>query len=775
MARILMLTQFYPPFLGGEERFVEALSVQLAARGYSVAVATLWREGLPTYAIEGGVRVYRLRGTVQRADWLFSDTERPHMPPFPDPEMVLALREVVHAEAPEIVHAHNWLVHSFLPLKAWSRAKLVLHLHDYSLACAKKKLIYLKQHGDPCQGPRLTKCLGCGADHYGAAKGTPTVLANFAMGAVERRLVDRFVAISRATAAGNGLVDSGLPYEIIPNFLPNDVSADEHHSAYLTQLPGEGFLMFAGALGVYKGVDVLLRAYAGLTDAPPLVLIGYSSAEYPLALGELPGNVFLYQDWPREAVMGAWHRSLAGIIPSIWAETFGLVALEAMLAARPVIASRIGGLADVVIDGETGLLVPPNDEAALRHAIERLLADEGLRTRLGEAGRARAREFAPDMIMPRFEVMYEQLRAPARAHAPGDAGRAAQATQPAGEEGGQRRTITGPIALKKGGRMETVRLGVRYGTNLMAMVAEQEGRKAALIAGGRFVTSEIAKLPRMVGVAVLKRTRPELLQQEPPPLYSPAIVDAVQRLAAPVVPYEIAVGAFWTHVADEGYPRNYAAGPMAKGGGYEQKLLEYFVSLDLLTVRPGDVVIDVASEWSAFPAVVRRRAHATVYQQDLIYPPGVHGDRIGGNAADMHIPDAFADTLVLHNAFEHFEGAADTAFIPEAWRVLKPGGKVCILPLLLTEHFSNVTDPLLNRPGIVWDRGARICPVPGWHNRFGRFYDAAALGRRVLMPAVELGFEAKVFHVTNAKAVHSLAYLHFVLELHKPALAAATE
>ena len=63
-----------------------------------------------------------------------------------------------------------------------------------------------------------------------------------------------------------------------------------------------------------------------------------------------------------------------------------------MAAGRPVVASAVGGLKDLVVDGETGLLVPPGDVQALREALRRLLDDRGLRERLGQAARERARE-----------------------------------------------------------------------------------------------------------------------------------------------------------------------------------------------------------------------------------------------------------------------------------------------------------------------------------------------------------------------------------------------
>ena len=73
-------------------------------------------------------------------------------------------------------------------------------------------------------------------------------------------------------------------------------------------------------------------------------------------------------------------------------EGFGVTCLEAMAHGKPVVASAVGGLLDLVVDGETGLLVPPRDPAALRRALERLLSDPELRRRLGAAARERARE-----------------------------------------------------------------------------------------------------------------------------------------------------------------------------------------------------------------------------------------------------------------------------------------------------------------------------------------------------------------------------------------------
>jgi glycosyltransferase involved in cell wall biosynthesis len=414
--RILMLTDVYPPVVGGVEQHVRNLSRALARRGHQVTVATLRHNGSPADELDGEVRVLRLQGTTQRVTALFSQADRRYAPPLPDPEVVLALGRLVRRERPDIVHAHNWLVHSFLPLRGLTGARLVVTLHEYSLACPKKSLIY---RAAACAGPGLVKCLGCGIDHYGLPKGLATVLASRLMGPVERLAVDMFLPVSQAVAAGSGLVGSRLPYRVVPNFVPDDIGQPSPAPpACLAQLPGEDYFLFVGALGRHKGVHVLLRAYAGLRDAPPLVLIG---PRWPDTPADLPPNVTVLPSWPHAAVMEAWRRCLIALAPSTWPEPSGTVVLEAMAAGRPVIATAVGGLRDLVADGVSGLLVPPDDPEALRGAIARLLADPALRQAMGQAGRRRLAAFQASAVVPQVEQVYQEVaRRPGRvAPAPG--------------------------------------------------------------------------------------------------------------------------------------------------------------------------------------------------------------------------------------------------------------------------------------------------------------------------------------------------------------------
>lgn len=402
--RILMLAQFYSPVIGGEERHVQDLSMELSKRGHEVAVATLHTPGTEEYELDNGVRIHRIRGTMRRGHWLYSQAERNYAPPFPDPEVVLALRRVITCEKPQIVHAHNWIYHSFLPIKAWSGAPLALSVHDYSLACIQKRLMHF---GVPCSGPGLAKCLRCASNHYGNLKGALTTLSHSLSSPAVRAAVDLFLPVSMATALSNGLVKRKLPFEVIPNFVPDHFdSSFEAVNEYVSQLPEDGYLLFVGDLSMDKGVGVLLRAYSVLPNPPPLVLIGRRSSDTPTAL---PHNVFLMDRWPHAAVMEAWRRSSLALVPSLTPETFGIVAIEAMAMGRPVIASDTGGLKDVVIDSETGFLVPPGDAESLAQAMQRLLDDEPLRKRLGQGALYRSQNFRASVVIPRIENVYLKL------------------------------------------------------------------------------------------------------------------------------------------------------------------------------------------------------------------------------------------------------------------------------------------------------------------------------------------------------------------------------
>lgn len=198
-----------------------------------------------------------------------------------------------------------------------------------------------------------------------------------------------------------------------------------------------------------------------------------------------------------------------------------------------------------------------------------------------------------------------------------------------------------------------------------------------------------------------------------------------------------------------------------------EKAVEHFIAAKLLDLRPGDTYIDVASEHSPVPEIYRECFGCTTYRQDLSYSPGLEGDQIGGDAAAMSLPDGFATAMGLHCSFEHFEGDADIRFVGEASRLLRPGGRVCIVPLYLHSHYATLTDPLVPEHGdVTFEVDTVVHLWEGWGNRHGRFYDPEHLDQRIRRNLGDLRLQ--VFHVINADAIDPSCYVRFAALIRKP-------
>jgi glycosyltransferase involved in cell wall biosynthesis len=191
----------------------------------------------------------------------------------------------------------------------------------------------------------------------------------------------------------------GIAQFVLPSFL--DESRDDDDEAAtafaLERLPAEPFLLYVGAFRRIKGIDALFDAYGQLHDPPPLVMVGSFCADGP---SELPPNVTALAKIPHAAVMAAWERALFGVMPSLLPEPLGSVVHEAMSRGKPVIGTTPSGHSDMIVDGETGLLVPPGDVFALRRAMETLLAHPDRRERMGRAARERAQQFEAANVLP---------------------------------------------------------------------------------------------------------------------------------------------------------------------------------------------------------------------------------------------------------------------------------------------------------------------------------------------------------------------------------------
>jgi glycosyltransferase involved in cell wall biosynthesis len=107
--------------------------------------------------------------------------------------------------------------------------------------------------------------------------------------------------------------------------------------------------------------------------------------------------------------MAAWKRAALGIVPSVFPDPCPTVAIEAMASGVPLIASRVGGLPDLVAHGETGLLVEPGNSGELARALMTLHEDADLAGRMREAAVVKARSFTASSVVDRLETMYQRL------------------------------------------------------------------------------------------------------------------------------------------------------------------------------------------------------------------------------------------------------------------------------------------------------------------------------------------------------------------------------
>ncbi|MGE3267926.1 MAG: glycosyltransferase family 4 protein [Chloroflexota bacterium] len=187
--------------------------------------------------------------------------------------------------------------------------------------------------------------------------------------------------------------------------------------------PDEPVLLYAGAIVPEKGVIHLARAYRRLgADAPHLVLAGgrtlwgggihhendggYDSTVYAeLADGIANGRVHPLGNVPADQMAAVYTAADILVVPSVWKEAFGMVALEAAACGKPVIASATGGLAEAVTP-DMGIQVPPGDEDALVNALRALLGNAERRRTLGEAARAHAARFNWPTAAEQVEHLY---------------------------------------------------------------------------------------------------------------------------------------------------------------------------------------------------------------------------------------------------------------------------------------------------------------------------------------------------------------------------------
>jgi glycosyltransferase involved in cell wall biosynthesis len=310
------------------------------------------------------------------------------------------LSGLIQAFSPDVIHVHNTLP-LISPSIYWAAdsagVPVVQTLHNFRLMCL--SALYLRE-GKVCED-----CVGHlpwrGIVHkcYRGSVAASAVLAGMlglhrSLGTY-RNKVTRYIALN--DFCRNKFIEGGLPAKLIvvkPNFV--DAPAPQ-------ALPRRGIL-FVGRLSVEKGVESLVNAAALLPvaqlrvvgDGPQAALL--DGVQGITKLGALSG----------EAVQHEMNSAVALVIPSIWYENFPRTIVEAFAAGLPVIASRIGALAELVSDGETGLLFEPGNAQDLASKMDWALAHSEQMAEMGRRARAKYEaEFTAEQNYAQLIGIYE--------------------------------------------------------------------------------------------------------------------------------------------------------------------------------------------------------------------------------------------------------------------------------------------------------------------------------------------------------------------------------
>ena len=322
---------------------------------------------------------------------------------------VAELRHRLESRQYDLLHVQNsfpLLSPAILHVAARRGIATVQHLRNYRHLCVNAGFF---RQGRPCRDcataawPWRGIIRKCYRDSHAASAVLATSVAVHRTIGTYSRCVDAYIAISDCVRDAH--IGGGFP-------------ADRVHRRFSAILPGERIapekrrreILCASRLTPEKGIDRLIGAWLRRRRDATLAIAGSGPAEAELKQRAAadPTIVFLGQ-LPPEAARQRLAHSLAVVNCSLWPEPFGRTPVEAFACGVPAIVSDAGGLAESVVDGENGLVVPPGDEERLDQALTRMLEDNGCAAALGDAAsHTYVQKFHPTIIAAETERIYER-------------------------------------------------------------------------------------------------------------------------------------------------------------------------------------------------------------------------------------------------------------------------------------------------------------------------------------------------------------------------------
>jgi SAM-dependent methyltransferase len=249
-----------------------------------------------------------------------------------------------------------------------------------------------------------------------------------------------------------------------------------------------------------------------------------------------------------------------------------------------------------------------------------------------------------------------------------------------------------------------------------------------------------------------------LVHHEDPRIHKETITKLKENVFN-IIDFEIDVADYRRYISMARFPNYYGGG---KAGNFVEKSLEHYLAAKLLDLSRDDVFIDIASELSPASEIYHEIFGCKVYRQDLAFPEGIHGNKIGGDASNMPVKDGFATKMALHCSFENFpQQDSDIKFINEANRVLAKGGKLCIVPLYLFSKYAVETDLAVWPKGsLYFEPDAVLYCAKGTGTPYARFYDVNHLITRIRNNLD--GLKLTVYVTRNEKEISGSCYVKFI-------------
>jgi len=320
-----------------------------------------------------------------------------------------SLEKIIQEYRPQIAHLHIYygkITTSILPILKDAGIPIVQTLHEYKLICPVYSLVSINKICEACEGRHFYRALPRKCNSGSLKRTVLSVIESYvsrALGSVDS--VDRFIAVSKALE--QKVVKHGVPPEkviTLHNWLDvTDIQPASHIGHY--------FLYF-GRIERLKGIFTLLEAASHVPDIP-LLLVGEGNAhtdvmeliqKTELAHVKLLG--FKKGDELQELI----RNSICTLLPSEWFEPFGLTVLETFAHGRPVIGSAIGGIPELIDDGQNGFLFEPGNALALQTHMAWMAENPDRALEMGSAGRQKVEtKFSQERYYTRLMEIYQDI------------------------------------------------------------------------------------------------------------------------------------------------------------------------------------------------------------------------------------------------------------------------------------------------------------------------------------------------------------------------------